>query len=592
MNKKAIETLSVNAVRNSIDVCDLLSQYINDNDKGPMLDGYITVYDKCGKKNEDCQGRVNVQVKGKESNDLSKSEISYNVSVSHLTHYMKTSGAILFVVYVNSESQKIYYNALTPIKIKEIISKLKPNQKSVSLKLKAFPDNNKEKEIIVISCCENGKKQASFCDVDIKTIAEYNDENVLEKVVIPITTVKGVNIESAIFSADQSLYAKVKGSNILQPLKDDIEIQSVFKEESVNVAIGDQVYYTEIKRIFTKEQTIIVFGNSFSITISNDKAKRITFNYKDSPMVRTYAKDLAFMNAFVEHKNIMLNGSKLLKDNSFVPSELSNYDLEKRKESLNYAQSIVALLDKLNCKKDLNMDTLTKQDRRYLHYLLDFIIEGNPVKGLKEDLDNILILPVGDLRFLLYFRKIANDTYEIYDLFDSELQFAYENKKGEKIPTSVFFILKSSEFASISNIPYDNILPSIQSFERNEDSMERANLLLLEILNAYDACNNKELLSLANQFAEWIFETEDEQLPYSIRAINYYQAKKRLGNLTDIDKKDLFRIIEETDSQEIKVAANSLLDLFEPAKICFEKLNQNQKDIYMTYPIYRFFPKE
>lgn len=41
MNKKDIEVLAVNAVRESIAVCDYMEPYLNDNDKTPSWDGDI-----------------------------------------------------------------------------------------------------------------------------------------------------------------------------------------------------------------------------------------------------------------------------------------------------------------------------------------------------------------------------------------------------------------------------------------------------------------------------------------------------------------------------------------------------------------------
>ncbi len=50
MDNKAIETLSVNAVKNSIVTSDFLDQFINDNDKEPFWDGTIYIYDNKSKK--------------------------------------------------------------------------------------------------------------------------------------------------------------------------------------------------------------------------------------------------------------------------------------------------------------------------------------------------------------------------------------------------------------------------------------------------------------------------------------------------------------------------------------------------------------
>lgn len=41
MDKKAIETFAVNAVRDSIVVSDFFDQFIADNDKEPSWDGFV-----------------------------------------------------------------------------------------------------------------------------------------------------------------------------------------------------------------------------------------------------------------------------------------------------------------------------------------------------------------------------------------------------------------------------------------------------------------------------------------------------------------------------------------------------------------------
>ena len=50
MDRKAIETLSVNAVRDSVVVSDFLDQFIADNDKEPTWDGFVYIYSDKSKK--------------------------------------------------------------------------------------------------------------------------------------------------------------------------------------------------------------------------------------------------------------------------------------------------------------------------------------------------------------------------------------------------------------------------------------------------------------------------------------------------------------------------------------------------------------
>ena len=144
MNNKAVETLAIDAVRDSITATEILDQFIADNDKEPSWDGFIYVYKGKHHCNENFTGRVPVQVKGKLVKDMSKSQISYSIDVSHLVSYKNDVGAILFVVYINRDNlydRKIYYETLTPVKIINYFKQIN-NQKNKSLKLREFKNDN------------------------------------------------------------------------------------------------------------------------------------------------------------------------------------------------------------------------------------------------------------------------------------------------------------------------------------------------------------------------------------------------------------------------------------------------------------------
>ena len=143
LTKKGIETLSVDAVRDSIMMADLLDQYIPDNDKEPFWDGAICVFSEKSHTKETFMGRMPVQVKGTENNDFSKDEIKFRVSTTDLKGYLKDGGAIFFVVYIgnNGLCKKIYYIELTPIRIRVILDEAK-GQKSKFITLKTFPTDN------------------------------------------------------------------------------------------------------------------------------------------------------------------------------------------------------------------------------------------------------------------------------------------------------------------------------------------------------------------------------------------------------------------------------------------------------------------
>ena len=101
MDSNAIETLSISAVRDSIDVCKYLQQYIESNDKSPSWDGYVNIYDGTDKAKAHMKGRMPVQVKGKECTDHSAEAISFSADVSDLRNYLYDGGAMYFVVLID-----------------------------------------------------------------------------------------------------------------------------------------------------------------------------------------------------------------------------------------------------------------------------------------------------------------------------------------------------------------------------------------------------------------------------------------------------------------------------------------------------------
>ena len=120
LDNKAIETLSVNAVKNSIVISEFLDQFIADNDKEPSWDGFVYIYGNKSKKKSDLKGRMPVQIKGTVCDDHSKDEISFTMSTVDLRNYLYDGGCVLFVVHIGNVgiTNKIYYAELTPIKLR------------------------------------------------------------------------------------------------------------------------------------------------------------------------------------------------------------------------------------------------------------------------------------------------------------------------------------------------------------------------------------------------------------------------------------------------------------------------------------------
>ena len=286
MDKKAIETLAVNAVRSSIVTSNFLDQFIQDNDKEPSWDGHVYIYTHKSKRKDCLKGRLPVQVKGVESNDFTKREISYPVATSDLTNYLNDGGSVFFVVYVGrgGASSQIYYTELTPIKLRLYIASAKA-QKTKSIKLKKFPEDNNKKETIFFNCLENCQKQSSFSSTKLYSLEELEKQGVLEGITIPVLALGQVDPKLALFTNEVYFYANIKGSPIPQPLEIFPENLSIREHRNALVAIGDRVFYNSVDVVLNADTVTTLVGDSLSI-IAHRHSESFSVNYKSSDKLR------------------------------------------------------------------------------------------------------------------------------------------------------------------------------------------------------------------------------------------------------------------------------------------------------------------
>ena len=591
MSKKAIETFSVNAVRDSIMMSKFLDQYIPDNDKEPFWDGAVYVFENESHKKENFKGRVSVQVKGTECNDLTKSEITFPVSITDLKGYLTDGGAIFFVVYIanNGLSKKIYYIELTTIRIRMILESAK-KQKTKNISFKEFPTDNDQKATIFFNFLQNRQKQTSFAEAKLFSIEELQEQGVLESITIPLSGVKiDKDPQMALLSNDVYLYANIKGSSVPQPINMVPVSMHTHEEINSSITIDGKEYYSKIKVIRSAKKTKFVIGDSFTITATNDN-KITNVNYVSSDKLSILVKDLDFILTYIEHGYFESNGQRFPFD--FESADFSKFDCEEQKKILSYAQKTAQTLKILGCKKDLTISKLTELDYRNLARLNTAIIDQKPVSGLKEGLPPICNTKIGDLNFILsfYAQEGKKGTYLIKDFFDSELVATFQGSNNERLPISQYALLNAEDLVKADNIKYDVFLPSFQKIEKHIDTFTRANWFFLDLLSAYDLSGNKDFLKTAKDFIDWILTSNEEELSDDIKTLNNLQLIKRERQLNADEIKLLYAITEDPNSSEmVLVGAYLLLDQQVPAELHFDKLTEQEKCEFKEYPIYHFW---
>ncbi len=588
LSKKAIETLSVDAVRDAIMTTKHLDQYIPDNDKEPFWDGAIYIYNNEKHTKENFVGRMPVQVKGCQE-ECSKEEISFPISTIDLRGYLVDGGLIYFVVFINNSGteKKIYYVELTPIKIRIILEDAK-GQASKSVKLKIFPNDNSKKSTIFFNCLQNCNKQASFAEAPLLTLEELKKQDLLEKITIPFSGV-GLkkDFQTALVNNDVYIYANIKGCTIPQPIKCLPTNMKTFEDMTAIVTVAGKKYYEKIRIIKSRENTEYLFGSSFSLIV-NQEETGAKISYKNSDDIRILSTDLDFMLSYMDNGCFELNGEKFPFKNSGL--DTSKFDIEHQREVLEFARKATCVLDMFSCRKKLSMKSIDDESVRNINRLYESLIENKIVSGLKKDLPYVALMKVGNLSFIVVLTPSKdNDTcYKIENFFDVELVATYEGENGERLPMSQYVILTAEDIEKIDNIKWDQILPSFKNIEKHREKFSRANYFLLELIKAYDKTKNKEILPIAKDFAEWIMTSTEEEMPLQIKKLNLLQVVKRMRKFREEEIKDLYKILEDKNASfSVLMGAHILLDQQIPAKMLFDKMDTEEQNEFVKYPIYK-----
>lgn len=575
-----IEEIAVLAVRNEIvKYSDTLVAYIDTKEKTPMWDGYIYVYKSKSKNksNKEFEGKIGVQVKGTTVDKISKGNSKYSIKVDYLKAYQKDKkGILLFVVeIIDYANTKLFYANLLPVDLNEILKRVKENQEYVTIDIK--PINEKSSSSLKMICLNFLKNANEQMNIPIKNIDEIKK---IKEIKIPIIGEEKY-FEDYLFNNDIYSYAIDEETNekIALPKLQDLQ---KFTTNKVNVAVNGKQYYNNITFIKNKEEEYVLYGKSTKIFLNQNK---VTFKIKGNVYERIH--DTKFIIDLINNKSLTINEKNIdLKVKVDNPEE--KMYIENIKNDLERLKKIKNLFEKFNIVFRNDLDNLSDTDWKNLNMLI-YINDGNKTKSITESkLYNVKIAQY-NIAFIAIIDK--NNKIYIYNYF-SDLSnimkvFYYDENKKE-IPISVYINMKITTLLEYSNINFDVIKETFNSLDSNEETLERCNLWMLEVLKAYDQNKGNMILDLAKYINERIIEHRNN----SVDIINKMQILKRLRDLSVDEKEILYSLREEDKDMMIQCAIAILLENKSDFERYFSKLNNEEKNNFRNFPIFNLIKKE
>ena len=310
---------------------------------------------------------------------------------------------------------------------------------------------------------------------------------------------------------------------------------------------------------------------------------------KLSGNLRERTKDLKFVLKMLDSKKIEVAGIEIPANVS--KTEIDNFGYEKQKENLSLLEKYCQVLDALNVKKDLELSDCGDEDFRNLLRLYKCIIEEKTVGNLKADLPIVNRIKISNLQLLIVIMKDEqiNDRYNMQSFFDVKLSVGYAHEKGGKgFPTSQFCLLKSEDMLRVDNLNYDNIINDFKSTELSDGLITHANLVLLEMIKAFDVSNDTTLYDAMLRMAEWISEQDEKYIPNAVSEINRLQIIKRKREMSFEEKEILHAIIRKKENVLWDIGALILLGETQEAKKRLLTLPESEQEQIKEYPIGKF----
>ena len=589
MNSKQIEETAVHIVGLYFSNAHTISPYISSNDKEPCWDGNLYIYSNEPMKNSTLYGRVPVQIKGRFFKDkVCKNDITYSVSLVDLKNYMRDGGIIYFVVGIWENSYKIYYAKLTPLKLKTYIKHCK--RESASIKLTELKEYSFDLDCEIRDFYDNCKVQTGNTDntVDIKDILSSKKAVNLTFFASALINNEQCKISEYLAKHTVYLYAETTdGFNnmVLRPVGDE-DLSLNFKESiPAEVKVGDKVYYNEIQRTCKQNGNILIYiGRSLRMEISSDGNVNRNINFKlNETELSSWIKEAEFIFKIAETKcfeidNVCfrLNGNE---ENKYI---------DWCRNRLRFAKKIQSVLSALHVNKELIIKEFSQDEINTINILYKTLCEQDEI-SINESLPPIFTVSLSNLYLALFASKTPTGKYRIYSYKDVTGDISYtDSNTNVPAKTSIYSWFQTDGFKIVSNIDYDDILPSYKKvYIENHNVTQRANNDMLMMILAYDENHDDKLLKSSKDLCEWLISINEKD-EVNTYFLNLMQIIKRERDLTNEERKEIMIKFDLCNSME-KLACCLLLDNNEMANHYFNQLNDSEKEFFTTLPIYHFF---
>lgn len=567
IEKMAVIKVQEEILRNK----EYLSEYINSNDKTPMWDGNIYVYNNPKKEKKYYQGKIETQVKGEEVKKIKSGNSKYRIEVETLEAYNKDKKGTLLLVckFIDLDNYQLYYANLLPIDLDDILRKAQNKNKKgkdkISIDIKPIRRNAVSSlKNICLNFLRESNKQLNIKIMDINELKD------IKKVNFQITGIKKENdLIEYMLNNDIYTYATFGDNNEMVALRKSI-LYSVETKRKYGIKVNDKLYYDSInvmhiqgKEVIKMGKGIILDGYKVTITPTGNINERI--------------KDVEFFIDLYNYQKINIDGDEF----KFPLNTTSQNEkiIVQEKEYLKWLKDVKNVFEKFNIFLDTDLNIFNNEDFKNINNLIE-LCNGNFNKV--KTFNKLYYTKMNKYKIIYIIRKRDNGKVDLINFY-SDLSNVYKvalTVKNEEILVSPYLQLTENDLLEHINLDYEVIK---KSFDDINIKAEPAIVeFVLNCLRVYDKNNDEKILNLALDVNNKLLEKSTS----SINIINKLQILKRMRKLETDEIAQLISIRDKENDKKIKVGISILLESNFEFNKYFNELSSEERKEFEHFPIF------
>ncbi len=576
MNTIKIEKGAVEAIKRVIRLHDKMDELLEENDKGPSWDGDIYLYDNSDLKVEHIQYRIPTQIKGKNDKRLlNKKSITFPVEYRNLRNYFRDGGVCYFVIAVSDDGEKaaIFYNALTPIKLQAILkgSEKKLPEQTKNIPLLRLEKNDKDILYKLLLQFGHDSREQGSGELVRKSISANDLKNVDSIRMTAYTSDKN-EILGNVQMGEVCLFGHLANSDIWVPFsyetQTNMEIaQKVKRNESFGV--DGVVYYDNFEVVRKADETVYIrLSENLELRLSENK---VHFDPKSD--LETVIRDVRFLEAMQHGSGLYIGKRKVL-----------GYKEQKLGSNLQKAIRDYKLLQLVTNKFGLTIreriEGFTEDDWKALNELVA-IFKGDIVPKHGEVAYHMWWWQGKIVPFIIT-REDTQQT-QVENIFHPQQLNVYTHTDEKEYELPIYINLTRSVWESLYDVPEEYLLEDLERYEYNHGTEGNFSLLFVELLSSYDDTGNEKYFNMARLISDKLIFVSPQNEYWKI---NKLQLLRRKRPLSEEEMQELESIEKISEDRKVICAVNILLENRRMAQKVLEEMDDEDRGVFVTYPIY------